>query len=349
MSAKYVIAGLVLLIALAGLLWTKPIESHVKASLLLSQELPQVPLKPLHLLTSAPVHQELQLDSAHGRIAADLFIPTSRFGSTRPDARPAIILAMGIKTNPKDRPRILGLADTLSRLGYVVLWPRLQALDEGVPLAEEPETFVTSFQYLRESDLAAEDRISILGFSIGSSTGFVAAADPRIAADVRALVFFGGYYDVFDYVVSLATHTSAFHGQEIAWHPSDEAVGHLNEVLEARDARGIIEVFSASTPEEADDLLKSAPAHEIAELRRMSPSTWVSSFRATIFILHDKADPFVPYLESAKLDQALTDVEKTYLIIELFEHVQPKEGVSRGTVMESIKLYGFLYEVLSHL
>src|SRR5688572_583340 len=119
MRFNVLLAGL-LLVVLAVLLWRRPLETHAKAMLFLSEQLPQVPLKPLHLVTSAPAHRTLELDSAHGTIAADLFVPTPRFGGAGRDPRPAVILAMGIKTKPQDRPLLLSVADSLSRLGYVV-------------------------------------------------------------------------------------------------------------------------------------------------------------------------------------------------------------------------------------
>jgi hypothetical protein len=345
MRITYLLAVLALL-ALGGWFWRGAIATHAKVLLLLSEEFPQVPVKPLHALTDPPVHETIRLEAPHGTVVADLFRPGGESGG----ARPAVVLAMGIKTKPTDRPLILGFADTMSRLGYVVIWPRLEALDQGISLPENPETFVTAHRYLRGSGVAAEDRISMLGFSVGSSTAFVAAADPRISADVRALIFFGGYYDIFEYLVSLATHSSSFGGRQIVWRPDDEAVGHAREVLEATGAEGIARIFSAATPDEAEDVLRSAPEREIEALKTLSPSHHLEGFRARIFILHDTGDRYVPYLESAKLDRALTSrVEKRYLITEAFEHVQPRAGLSWHAVRQLASLYGFMYAAIGYL
>jgi len=220
-----VLAALLLLVGLDPL-WQRPIQIHAKALLLLSQEFPQIPLKPLPRLTNPSVHEHLELESPHGKVVADLFLPTPRFGQERASAQPAVILAMGVRTQAKDRPLLLGFAETLSRLGYVVIWPRHETLDREEALPESPETFVAAFRHLQERNEVARDRISIVSFSVGASLGFVAAADARIADDVRALIFFGGYYDIFDYLVSIVTYGSAFNGQRITWYPDEEMIDY---------------------------------------------------------------------------------------------------------------------------
>lgn len=139
MKTKY--WGILLIIVLA-VFFARPIVNHVKILLLISEEFPQIPVKPLKILTSPPLHQQIELDSSKGRVKADLFIP-KQSGLT-----PALILAMGVKTAPQDKSVILGFAETMSRLGYVVFWPRLKILDEGISSFDEPGTFITAFKYL---------------------------------------------------------------------------------------------------------------------------------------------------------------------------------------------------------
>jgi dipeptidyl aminopeptidase/acylaminoacyl peptidase len=283
-------------------------------------------------------------------VVADLFVPARRFGLLEPSARPALVLAMGIKTAPKDRPIILGFADTLARLGFVVLWPRLKVLDQGVSLPEEPETFVLGVRYLESLDGVDRSRISLVGFSVGASTALVAAHHPEIADRVRAVVFFGGYYDAFDYLLSLATRTSEGEGETIAWTPADEAVGHMREIFAAKEADGLLSVLRAGSPDEARSRLSSAPEEEMRELRRFSPAHSSGDLKARLFILHDTGDPYVPYLESAKLHRALSGrVETTYLVTNLFDHVQPRAGLSVEMLEQAVRLYGFVHAALGAL
>jgi pimeloyl-ACP methyl ester carboxylesterase len=346
--------ALALLAVLVGVFWARPIEAHVKSILLLSEVLPQVPVKPLSALTDRPVHKTIVLTSPQGTIVADLFLPAPPPGQSTRYTTPAVILAMGVKMKPRDKPLILDFAQALSRLGYVVLWPRLQALDKGASMLEHPSTFIVSFRYLQGLDRVAPQRISLLGISAGASVAFVAAADPRINKQVHALIFFGGYYDIVDYLASLATGVSSFNNRTIAWHPSPEAVKHVQEILRAGHAQGMAQAFATATKvrtlEQAGALLRSVPEREMGWLRQVSPSNHSDTFKARIFILHDKGDDFVPYLQSAQLNQSLPRrVERTYLITDLFEHVQPGQHISSSTVRDVVQLYGLLYGIIGYL
>jgi predicted esterase len=327
------------------------LHRHARTALLISESFPQVPVKPLGVVTTAPAHQSLEFASARGNVVADLFLPTQHLGAPARRSRPALILAMGVKTAPKDRPLILDLAQTFARLDMVVLWPRLEVLDEGVSLPEEPETFIGAVQYLQTVDVADPSRISLFGFSTGASTGLVAASDPRIADAVRSVIFFGGYYDIRDYLVSLATATTTYlDGETGVWQPSDEAVGQIREILANKQAHGILEAFEATSRDEAAALLDAAPEEEWAELTRFSPSLNNADFHGRLFILHDTGDPLVPFGESARLYQALSPrVETTYIVTSLFEHVQPKKELTPETLDSLLRLYGFIDQALDSL
>ena len=349
MRLRYLAFTLVL--ALLLVVFQHPLATHGKALLLLSEAFPQSPVKPLSLVSAAPVHAQLELDSQHGPIVADLFLPTSRFGGVEDRSRPALIFAMGVRTAEQDRPILLGFAETMARLGYVVLWPRSEPLDRGEALPEEPATFVTAVHYLQGLDQVDRQRISIFGISMGGSIALVATSDPEISEHVRAIIFFGGYHDVFSYVLSLATRSFEVEGQTVAWDPYDEVVGHARKMLIAKSADSILNTFEAPTREDAELVLTSSPPHEVVELGKISPSWHLENVRARLFIMHDRGDRSVPYAESVKLNEALPGgVERTFLLTDVFEHVQPKEGaISWQTVRDLFRVYGFVYATLSYL
>ena len=345
-SRRLVVAGLLI----AAVIWHPFLERHLRPALFISESFPQVPLKPLQLVSTEPLHQTLQLGPSTGGVVADLYVPTQRFGSVPAHSRPALVLAMGVKTSPEDRPLLLELARTLARLGCVVLWSRSQSLDDGVSLPEEPDTFVSAVRYLQSHELVDPQRISLLGFSTGASTGFVAASRPEIADNVRSLIFFGGYFDIHDYLLSLATASMSVNGHSDPWPPSEAARGQVQEILANTHSLGLLRAFDAATPDEAAAQLEDAPKAEIDELRRFSPSFNSNGFRGRLFILHDTGDPLVPYVESAKLYQAMSSrVETTYVVTSLFEHVQPKKELTWETVGHLLKLYAFLDEALHTL
>lgn len=312
---------LLALIFALGAIFFKPLMTSLKVILFISEQFPQIPLKPLSVLTSAPLHSKVQFDSPNGKIVADLIVPK------KPQPKPALVLAMGVKTQEKDKAILLNFAKALARLGYVVFWPRLEILDKGVSSFEEPETFIKGFEYLSELDIVDKTRISFVGFSVGSSVAMVAAEDARINNLLHSLVFFGGYYNLADYLKALANKTDA-------WQPAEGAVSHVLEIAKEK-----------KWGESMNDLL-AAQETQSEVFRKLSPSQNLKDFRARIFIVHDKSDSYVPYTESIKLERSLPkNIKKTFVLLNLFEHVQPKKELSWQIVSELGKLYGFLYQV----
>lgn len=317
---KLPILLLVLVVAISlGFVFQKQLTTHFKIVLFITEEFPQISIKPLGVVSLRPFRQELELDSLNGKIVGDLFLPVGA------DKKPAVILAMGVKTSEKDQPLLFHFAETMARLGYVTFWPRLEVLDRGESLPEEPETFIESFKYLAGLPQTDSARITFVGFSVGSSTSFVASVDPQIRNKVHGLVFFGGYFDIFEYLLALDRQTS--------WQPHLDAVNHAKTLLAAK---GI------ATP--SANLAQNKDADR---LKKYSPRELVSDFKTKIFILHDKSDTYVPYTQSIKLYEAMSkDQIGAYHISDLFEHVQPNRPIN---IRELAKLYGFLYKVFYYL
>ena len=341
MRKNHYLILILLSILLFGIIFQKPISTHLKIALFITEEFPQIPIKPLGLVSLRPFQEKVELKSKNGKILGDLFLPV------KPNKKPAVILAMGVKTSEEDKPLLWHFGNTMARLGYMTFWPRLEVLDKGESLPEEPETFVESFKYLEGLPQTDSERITFVGFSVGSSTAFVAASEPEIADEVHGLVFFGGQFDVFEYLLSLATRRIILNDDVTAWEPDQDAINHAKSLLEAKGAKQVLKIFDQKTATEAATLLSQAPEDEILDLKRFSPKERLDQFKASIFILHDKSDTLVPYVESVKLYQALPKEQLgAYHISDLFEHVQPNRPIN---IAELAKLYGFLYKVFEFL
>lgn len=332
------IAFLLLVTLVLGLL-----ADHGRVLLLLSQELPQVPLKPLHAITPPPRHEQVRFDSASGPVVADLLVPTN---GSRDSIWPALIVAHGIYLREDDRPFVLSFADTLARLGFLVLWPRGADLDGGRAGIENPETFVSSVQFLASRADVDRPRISFFGISVGSSIALVAAADPRIASSVRSLVSFGGYYDARAYLVDLASRSMLDNGIEVPWEPSEDAVAQAEVVVQAFQP-----AFAMKQPmprEAASSLLDAAP-RAAERLRQISPADHLERVQAKVFILHDRGDPYVPHVQSSQLAHALPpQLLGQVLFTGLFQHARVREGFSREMAVDLAHLYGFAHTALNY-
>lgn len=319
---------LVALIILALLLF-QPIIAATKVLLFISEQFPQIPLKPLHILTNQPEHEIVRFGED---AVVDLYLPESQ------DRRSTLIIAMGVRTNEKDKPILLGFADTLARLGYVVAWPRSQALDKEQIKYERPQTFIDTFKYLQTRPEVDKARISYVGFSVGSSLGLVAAENSLINNHVRSLVFFGGYYNILDYLTSLAKKLYVFDGQTISWEPHQDGINHANGILEKEGT-----TLQAVAEEKITD-------EQRRKLLLLSPDQNLKDYKTPIFILHEKADNYVPFVESIRLKRALTgQVPTTFHLANLFDHIQPKKSISSEVIKEFAGLFVFLHKLFMYI
>jgi dienelactone hydrolase len=324
------LAGAIVAVVLS-LLLTPPGRTAGKAALLVSEQFPHVPVKPLRWISPQPLVEQLELGTGQW-IIADLVVPARR------GPHPAIILVMGVRTLDQDRPLLLGLADTLARLGYLSIWPRSRAIEAQEIWLEEPEVFIETVRYLLQRPDIQRERISMVGFSIGASIALVAAADPRIASNVRGLVFFGGYYSLIDYLRALATGEAIVDTRRVPWTAHDWAVELAEHALQQEG------LSLADFRQDASPML---PPAVTVRLRRASPDAHLPGLRATVFILHDTSDAAVPWVESQKLTQALDPrLLGAYHITSLFEHVQPRRQLDPTIARELLLLSAFLYRVL---
>jgi hypothetical protein len=70
--------------------------------------------------------------------------------------------------------------------------------------------------------------------------------------------------------------------------------------------------------------------------------------KAELFIIHDRADPFIPYTESRKLEDAVGARDNAHFDeLRLFEHVEPKLNQRPEIIVfDSTRLLFRLYQLL---
>jgi hypothetical protein len=76
--AKIIKTKLLVLFALTGfiLFFRGHIEADVKTLLLILQEFPQIPIKPLYWIAKKPQSQRIELTVSNGKVVADIFLPS---------------------------------------------------------------------------------------------------------------------------------------------------------------------------------------------------------------------------------------------------------------------------------
>lgn len=340
---------LVLSVALLAGLWA---NRYTRVALTTASMMPDLfvdlPVSPLKLTTSEPIKEEVTFRYGQEEVVADLYRPSDggRHG--------AVVVVIGAAPRARTDPRAVRLASSAARAGVVVMVPDLKHLlrDEMVP--EEIEALVAAFRYLRGQEFVDEERVGYLGFSVGAGMALVAASDPRISADVAFFGSFGGYYDLPDVIAAVTSETITDDGQREDWDPDDKTVRVLRRSLihyvdDAGDrdiltrifleddesarqelgelsprSRVIFDLLDNRDPDRAQELLAQLWPEDVAILRRLSPSASIDGLQAELFIVHDRQDKFIPYVESRRLAEAAAEQNDVYYAeLDLFRHVDP--------------------------
>ena len=336
-------------ILILGFLFRAQIEAETKVILLATEEFGS-PLRPLDWLSHSPTYRRVTFEGPSGPIDADLYLPRPLIGTPATGSEHAIIIALGVRVPRSAVPQIRRFAASLARLGYVTLWPRRRAFVAGRSPTELPSTFVRAFTYLSAQKVVDRRAISFFGLSVGASTAVVAASNPQIDRQVHALIFFAGDYNLFQYLVSLATEKDSYRGHEVPWHPSPDAIRQVKQILIAEHAPAISRIFSATTPAQARHILNAAPASERQRLRAFDPAAHIRQYHAPTFILDDTGDQYVPYVESEKLKAALPPGQvRGWLLTDLFQHVLPQVGNLPHLVPGLLRFNAFAYSAFRYL
>lgn len=342
---RLVLLAVVAVAVLAGL--TREGRTAFRAVALVPYVFPDAPARPLSWVTPAPLYEEARYSDGRRTLVADVYRPAL------PGRHSAMVLSLGVHPVPRDDPALVRLADGLARDGFVVMIPDSPDLRADRILPSERDAFVAAFLHLRGRPYVDTDRIGLVGFSVGASLLTVAAADPRISSQVRMVNFFGGYYDAVDVLRAIASRQIRYRGEVLPWEPAELArqifanvlIEHVDdatdralvrrELVDGRElttaererlgdrARLVLDLFTARDPGRVDALIAQLPDDLRERLRVLSPSTYVMDLRARMYVMHDTADGFIPYVESRRLAERLPGRQVVHTEFSIFAHVQP--------------------------
>jgi hypothetical protein len=112
--------------------------------------------------------------------------------------------------------------------------------------------------------------------------------------------------------------------------------------------RATYDFLTNDDPSRVAELSQRLPSEGVAELDYLSPRTSIDRVQAELFIIHDRADPFIPYTESRWLHDTIGDRENAHFDeIRLFEHVQPKLNQRPEIIaLDTTKMLFRLYQLL---
>jgi acetyl esterase/lipase len=334
-----------------------------------------LPTRPVTWFTSDPIRERVTL-----RYAGDKSMPADVY---RPPhgQHGAIVFVMGAPPLEPDDSRLVRLADSTARAGYVMLIPFSPDLENEFIAREEPDAYVAAFEYLREQSFVDPERIGFIGVSVGGSLALIAADDPRISADVDFLVAFGAYYDALETLAAVTTGVIHYDDHTESWDPrrhTEEVMAEqlIDRLPDSGDRdllwRVFIDLESVSSselatltptgrhaydflsnrdPARVPELIDQLPAAFLDDMRALSPSMHLDDLEAETFILHDRSDRYIPYVESRRLrDRLMGHVKLHYTELTVFEHVEPhSEKGALALFLDGSRLYFRLYQLLLRL
>lgn len=348
------------------------------ALLLLPEFFPGVPVRPLEWITPAPRRSAIQLTYDGRQAVADLYDPGT------PGPHGAVVIFLGVAPAGLDDPRVVRLGEGLARMGVVTLVPQSQDLVNSRVDPTEIDEVVAGFNALATRPDVDANRVGLGGFCIGASLSLDAAEDPRISQRVAFVNSFTGYFDLESYMVSILSHSvepvpPAPSRAREPWEPSAQATTVLDENLTSLDpiaaeatllraaaldpkaqrpnvsslsptGRTIWDLITTTDPTTAEKLFADLPPPDQQELARLSPNGHLDDLYAKIFIMHDRNDTSVPYVQSRLLAEHLRPGQGEYDEFTFFNHVDPTASVSPIVfVRDSARLSWHMYQILAIL
>lgn len=295
--------------------------------------IPQGAWRPLELLIRDPIQEEYQIQSTSGRaLTVRVYRPQSRAKKSRT----AMIIYTPFIGGGLDDPRLVNLAETFTRAGFItaVPWRDEDRLVIGV---KDVDDIISTALFIINKQELNVDAFGFFGISYGNGPMIAAAADERIRDAVDFIVSFGGYYDFQNALEFVSTGIYAY--KDIA--SSREPHPYAREI-----AVKTLEYYNTDT-----QTLLNAP--EFEQLRQaLSPSRYVSALKADFFIMHSTDDPYISYTESMRLADALgSRLPVTFALTTLFEHGTYKPltfgNILRHYLPSLGDFYNFIFTLLA--
>ncbi len=315
------------------------------------ETVPGIP-HPLSLTTATPHRTVIEMDWREGGLQADLYDPGGL------GLKPGLILVNGVVREGRRYSDFENLAWALSRAGFVVMVPDLLNYREFRLVADDVDILADAFQFLVDHRTVDPRNVGFLGFSVGGSLSFAAAAEKRIADDVRFVGMIGPYSDLSRVIMTTTTDSYfrdgrliGFKPESFVWsvtrntligtldRPEDRAVlGALfsgpspvpiEEVGErfdrgdlSPDGQQVYDIFVNRDPDRVGDLIASLPEGVKSGLQRLSPVNAAEAMHAHVLILHENGDPYFASWESENLMGSLQRDNAELTLTSIVQHAE---------------------------
>lgn len=344
------LAALAVLLLLG--IWMGPPLWRLPASLALARDLYRTTGKPS---PTAPSPADTSVRWGTTVLDADLYAPPHPAGSGR--RSPALLLVHGLTPQGKAHPRLKSLAQALAGAGFLVLVPDFPGLKKNSVRADDAEAVIRGLRSLMDNPAVDPGRVGLVGLSFGAGPALLAASEPEMAARLRFVGSFGGYWDLPAVIRFIATGTHDYGGRTfrqpaepynrwklLALLAAALPPGAEREALESvarvrlanpgalapipslgPEGQAIVELATAQSPEQVGQAMERLPPSLREELDRLSPRSFASRIKMPLIIGHGKNDDSIPFTESLKLADAVRHrVPVRLAVLEGFGHTQDR-------------------------
>ena len=330
----------------------------------------------------APVEEPIQhvketIPSLNGTVYLDIYAPTSP-PPPIPGAREGLVVIPGVG-DERPEPQLINFSESLARAGLVVMELTTPTLLDYNLSAQDSDAVVQAFKALARWPGVGANRIGIVGFSAGDALACFAAADPRIRGQVAFILLFGGYFNTITLLHDFGERALAVDGQAQPWQPVYVPIQVLANVIApmlpasegtrlvnalapggtplapadlaqlSTDTAAVYHLLAGDEPGQVDANIAALSPTIRALLDELSPSRVIDQIRASIYLLHDRSDQYVPFTESRDFAAALTRIHHPHDFAELgiFQHVEVRPGFNLGQLLgDGTSLFRILNEVL---
>lgn len=283
------------------------------------------------------------------RLRGDLYVPAD-------GTRAGIVLVPGLAVAGKDDPRLVALARTFARVGFLVLIPEMRGFRSFRMSAEDVHVLVATVQALAEQpELQPRLPVGIGAFSFAVGPALIAALDAKVAERISFVVAVGGYHDLRRLIAYYTT--GAHRDDRNTPTPYDKgkwifALGISEKLPDATDrlavqtvarraiyantreqdlptpaglspgGAALLELLGNTTPERVPLLLARLPAPLRAEISALNPAEQpMDTLEARLLLLHGRSDNIIPYTESIALAASIPADRGDLFVIDGLAHV----------------------------
>jgi predicted esterase len=288
----------IIFILIAGVIFSPPITNRLNAlSVTFNLLVPAGNWRPLELFTEAPAKKLQAIQSASGR-ALDIHIYTPIH-----KADTAMIIYTPFIGGGLDDPRLVNLAKTFSRAGFIVAIPARK--EETLIVSQKDVIDIISTATFLKNEIDIR-KIGFFGISYGNGPVIVASTNPQIKDLVNFVVSFAGYYDLQNALDFIRTGEFSYQNIRGKIEPHDYAKEILGKTIASYNMR-------------EEEFVKSEAWNRLR--KELSPAEFINEIKAEFFITHSTDDQFIPYTESLRLADALRDKMPVWLALNTaFEH-----------------------------